>query len=189
MGELEKKSRKNSGRADVQKIVLGTVATMGILSVSLLAPNVLGTLGRLGLLPTRRQTDTIRAARNRLVQRGFLKYDGNKLRLTEAGKKKLRSLELHDYQIPRPKRWDKKWRVLVFDIPETRRSLREKVRRTLMEVGFIRLQDSVWIFPYPCEDLITLLKADFKIGKDVLYMIVDTLEYDTSFRKKFDLKS
>lgn len=57
-----------------------------------------------------------------------------------------------------------------------------------MEIGFIRLQDSVWIYPYDCEDLLTLLKADLKVGKDLLYMIVDSLEGDAKIRLFFGLK-
>jgi hypothetical protein len=56
-----------------------------------------------------------------------------------------------------------------------------------MHIGFVRMQDSVWLYPYDCEDLIVLLKADFKIGKDVLYMIVDSIEADTTWRKHFKL--
>jgi len=78
---------------------------------------------------------------------------------------------------------------LIFDIPEYRRSLREKMRRTLTVIGFKRLQDSVWIYPYDCEDLITLLKADFRIGRDVLYMIVDQLEGDQRLCKEFGLRA
>lgn len=77
--------------------------------------------------------------------------------------------------------------MLIFDIPEQKKGLREKIRTTLQRVGFVRLQDSVWIYPYDCEDLITLLKADFKVGKDMLYMIVDTLEYDSPLRSQFGL--
>lgn len=171
----------------MQKVVLGTVAAAGVISVALLAPNALGAFAKLGIIPTKRHSDSIRAARNRLVRRGHLVWQGNKLRLTHRGEKLLRHLEVKNFQLPKPKRWDKRWRVLIFDIPEKRKSLREKVRRTLVAIGFMRLQDSVWIYPYDCEDLITLLKADFKIGKDMLYMIVDTLEYDTPFRSKFNL--
>ncbi|MBI5742651.1 MAG: hypothetical protein HZA25_02340 [Candidatus Niyogibacteria bacterium] len=108
--------------------------------------------------------------------------------LTPKGEAALRKLELNEYQICRPKRWDGKWRVLIFDIPEKRRMLRELVRRTLSAIGFIRIQDSVWLHPYDCEDLITLLKADFKIGKDLLYLVVEQMEYDARYRDHFDLK-
>jgi len=86
------------------------------------------------------------------------------------------------------RRWDGRWRVLIFDIPEERKLLREKVRHTLVSIGFERLQDSVWIYPYDCEDLIALIKVDFQIGREVLYLIVDSLENDGHLRKLFGLK-
>jgi DNA-binding transcriptional regulator PaaX len=159
----------------------------GILSVGLLAPNAIGAMGRLGLLPSKRQKEIIEKSSARLVKRGLLEYQGSKLRLTPKGEAALRMFELHSYRLKRPKRWDGKWRVLAFDIPEKRKKVREQVRRTLVSIGFIRLQDSVWVYPYNCEDLITLLKADLKVGKDMLYMVVDQLEYDAPLRSRFGI--
>ena len=73
-------------------------------------------------------------------------------------------------------------------IPEHLRFVRDQIRATLVSVGFRRLQDSVWIYPYDCEELIILLKADLEIGKDLLYMIVDTLEADEDIIDYFGLK-
>lgn len=109
------------------------------------------------------------------------------LRLTPKGKNMLALMEARDRFRRKPKRWDGRWRILIFDIPEYRKSTRNKMRRTLRSVGFLRLQDSVWIYPHDCEDFIVLLKADFKIGRDVLYMIVDELEGDGWVRKHFGL--
>lgn len=187
MGNLEEKSRQRKKRADIQKIVLGTVAAAGVISVALIAPGVLGAMKKLGLMPKRRQEDIIRRSQARLVERGLLVWEGRRLRLTQKGEIKLRIFEAKHFDFQKPRRWDKRWRVLIFDIPESRKGLREKVRNTLRSVGFVRLQDSVWIYPYPCEDLITLLKADFKVGKDMLYMIVDTLESDHKLRARFGL--
>src|SRR3989344_5001447 len=188
MGKLEKKSYKRSRRKNLQKIILGSVAAAGVLSVGLVAPNVLGALAKLGLLPSKRQREFITVSRNRMIAKGLLKYEGKFLCLTSKGKTKLRQLELMDYQIKKPRRWDGKWRALIFDIPEKRKPLREKVRTTLIAIGFARLQDSVWIYPYDCEDLISLLKADFKIGRDLLYMVVESLEYDQPIRSRFGLR-
>ena len=54
-------------------------------------------------------------------------------------------------------------------------------------IGFLRLKDSVWVYPYDCEDLVTLMKADFKIGKDILYIIAETIENDSWLKKEFGL--
>lgn len=186
MGEMETTSRQRARRGEIQKTILRTVAAAGVLSVALLAPNALKMLKPFGANLIGRKKEIIIASRKRLVVQGLLEYAPNKLlKLTEQGKKRLRELELHDYSLKKPKRWDGKWRVLIFDIKEERRPLRNKIRRTLAVIGFIRLQDSVWVYPYDCEDLITLLKADFKVGKDLLYLIVDSIENDQWLKKHF----
>ena len=188
MGNLEKESKKRSQKGEVQKLILETVAAAGVLGVALVAPNVLGALRKLGVDVSGRKKEVVNASRKNLVATGILEYDARGLlRLTEKGKKKLRSIERCDYQVPRPSKWDKRWRVLIFDIKEERKSLRDKVRQTLVMIGFVRLQDSVWVYPYDCEDIITLLKADFMIGKEVLYLIVDRIEYDHQLKDSFGL--
>jgi len=49
------------------------------------------------------------------------------------------------------------------------------------------LQDSVWVYPYDCEDFINLMKADFKIGKDLLYVVADKIENDKFLAQHFKL--
>jgi DNA-binding transcriptional regulator PaaX len=158
---------------------------VGLLAV---APNVLGAMAKTGMLPSPRQKDVVNRSCDRMVRAGLLEWHDKKLQLTAKGDAHLRQLKLRLYDVPRPRRWDKKWRVLVFDIPEYRKNLRKRVRDTLRWIGFVRLQDSVWVYPFDCEDLITLLKADFKIGRDMLYIIADAIEQDKSLKREFNLK-
>ncbi|MEI6040240.1 MAG: hypothetical protein WCP93_02720 [Candidatus Berkelbacteria bacterium] len=44
--------------------------------------------------------------------------------------------------------WDKKWRLVMFEVPETNRALRDKLRRQLSALGLGTLQASVWISPH-----------------------------------------
>lgn len=187
MGKIEKDVRERHRRANIKKIILASVAVAGILGVGLVAPNVLGAMARLGILPHKRQKEAIASSRARLVQRGFLEYKNKMLSLTAKGEATLRRFELCDYRMKKPKRWDGLWRVLIFDIPEKRKRLRDQVRRMLLAIGFTRVQDSVWLYPYDCEDLIMLLKADFKIGEDLLYLVVERMEYDGAHREHFGL--
>ncbi|HEY4522650.1 MAG TPA: CRISPR-associated endonuclease Cas2 [Candidatus Paceibacterota bacterium] len=188
MGRLEQESRSRARRNQLRNAVLVSVKVAGLLAIAAVVPNAVSGLHKLGLLPGSRHAETIRRSYRRLIHTGHLEFDGRYLRLTTKGERELRMYEIRGYKLPKPRKWDKKWRVLVFDIPERRKVLREKVRRTLQHIGFERLQDSVWAYPYDCEDLITLLKADFKIGYDVLYMIVDQLEGDQRLKKHFKLK-
>ena len=119
----------------------------------------------------------------------FEKTDkGTFMRLTQQGEDKLIRFELLGYKLKKPKKWDKKWRMLIFDIKEERKRTRDKIRFTLNRIGFLRLQDSVWVYPYDCEDFVTLMKADFKIGRDLLYLIVDTIEGDAKIKNYFKLR-
>ena len=60
-------------------------------------------------------------------------------------------------------------------------------RKELVRLGFLKLQNSVWVYPYECDDIITMFKAHFKIGKDVLYMTVEKIENDKWLKKEFEL--
>ncbi len=192
MSEIKQEIKNRARRESVKKAVLSSIASVGFLSVALVAPNALQFLDQIQgkkrkSLWQRMAVDT---ARRRLVDNGFLKYDDKGfIYLTDNGKKELNRLESNEYKIKTSKKWDGKWRVIIFDIKEERKGLRDKIRNTLINLGFKRLQDSVWVFPYDCEDLITLLKADFKIGKDLLYMIVEKIENDKMLKDWYGLKS
>ena len=85
------------------------------------------------------------------------------------------------------KRWDGQWRVVTFDIPEKRRSTRDRLRGYMQAYGFKKLQSSVWVFPYDCEEVLALIKAELRIGNAVLYMVVDEIENDRPLREHFRL--
>lgn len=168
-------------------LILESAKVVGLLSVALVAPNVLTGLAKLGVIASPRTRETAHRSYKRLVAAGLLTFEGKYLRLTKKGKREYDHMTAMA-EARRPRRWDGKWRVLVFDIPGKRPGLRDKVRSHIQQLGFIRLQHSVWAYPYDCEDLLTLLKADLKIGKDLLYMVVDSMEADGQLRKEFGLK-
>ena len=72
MGKLEAESKKRSRRANIQKLVLSSVAVAGGIGMALVAPGVLGAMGKLGLIPSARQLEIIKRSRFRLVARGLL---------------------------------------------------------------------------------------------------------------------
>jgi len=187
MGKREQESKKRTRRGDIESAIINCVAAAGVLSVTLLAPNALKMLGVKEVLKWSRKKEGITEARKRLVSKGLLKYENHRLELTKKGEKKFRQLELHDFKNKKPKKWDKKWRILIFDIPEEKRALRDKVRLTLTAIGFTKLQNSVWVYPYDCEDIIALMKVDFQIGRELLYLIVDNIENDKWLEKHFGL--
>ncbi|MDO8569412.1 MAG: hypothetical protein Q7R89_01345 [bacterium] len=187
MGKLEDKSQKKTKRKNLQHVILQTIAIAGVLSVVLVAPNVVEALTKLGIFPNKRQKEYISSSASKLVKRGLLFYNGKHYQLTSQGESLLRRWQFADFRLKTPKKWDKKWRVMIFDIPEKKRKARDDLTLLFRQAGIRRLQNSVWIYPYDCEDIITLLKTDFGIGKFLLYMIVDELENDKYLREEFGL--
>ncbi len=187
MGNLEKESRKNSKRRNIQRVVLHTIAVAGVLSVGLLAPNIFVALDKLGLIPKPREGEIINTSVGRMRKRGLIKFENGRYALTPSGEKLLRKWEFSEYKLNRPKKWDKKWRMVIFDIPEKLRKVRGQIRIILSSAGFVHLQDSVWVYPYDCEDVIALLKTDYGVGKYLLYLIVEQIENDRSLREIFKL--
>ena len=90
----------------------------------------------------------------RLKRLKYIEQQGNTKRatykLTSVGKKHAQQLLTNSLQpiaIPTEK-WDSKWRIVCFDIPEIKRNERAYWRVFLKQSGFKKYQDSVWITPY-----------------------------------------
>lgn len=122
--------------------------------------------------------------KNKLIE--VYKEDGGKqVQLTEKGKKTLLKYLTNDLLIEIPKLWDKKWRVVIFDIPETRKLARNVLREKLKELGFLKIQKSVFIFPYECQKEIDFLRKSYEIEQHVLYMVVESIETDVNLVSYF----
>ena len=59
--------------------------------------------------------------------------------LSENGKQKALRFNLEKLEIKKPARWDGKWRIVMFDIPEKLRRLRDSLRLHFREIGLIEL--------------------------------------------------
>lgn len=105
--------------------------------------------------------------------------------LTKAGKRRIFKYALDDLFIEKPKYWDSRWRMIVYDVDERKKRLRDVFRESLQSLGFLQLQQSVWLYPYPCEKQITFLKEYYDVGNDVLYVVATTIEDDSPYREYF----
>ncbi|OHB25017.1 MAG: hypothetical protein A2542_03085 [Parcubacteria group bacterium RIFOXYD2_FULL_52_8] len=189
---LEEKARQ---RFDVKRVLLTTLATAGLLSVAVLAPNAVQMIAKLGMLPNKyNRTRYFRSAIGRLERQGLirLKKKGQHTfaELTPKGSKELQQYKVREYiesHWHTKRKWDKRWRVVIFDIKEFKRYRRDQLRKELYAFGFVKIQQSVWVYPYECEEFVTLLKTHHELGTSVLYMIVQEIEHDIKLRQAFGL--
>jgi len=186
---MESESKKRVKKVRLENILLGSIAVAGVAGIALLAPPMLRLLKNADpeWLLKRDPGRRLRESALRLKRKGLVEFkseNGKKrLRLTPRGEKVMGSIWNETYQLQKPRRWDERWRLVIFDIPEKQRPTRDKIRHLVSRLGFLRLQDSVWVYPYDCEELVTLLKTDLKIGRAVLYIIADAIEFDKPIRQ------
>lgn len=109
--------------------------------------------------------------------------------LTENGKKIILQYELENLKIEKPKKWDRKWRVIIYDIPHSLRRCSDAFRRKIRELGMYQLQKSIWIYPYDCIKELDFLCAVYQIPlKDyVLYFKAEELPKQKEIKQFFGL--
>jgi len=110
-----------------------------------------------------------------------------KIRLTNKGQVRIKEFSAEILTIPRPKKWDRKWRIIIFDIPNKFTKAREALRRKLKDLRFYQLQKSVWIYPYPCEDEILFIAHVFQIEPFIEILTVENLLHEDKIRRFFNL--
>lgn len=85
-------------------------------------------------------------------------------------------------------KWDKHWRVIIFDIPEKLKKWREYTRRELKQLGFFSLQESVYITPYPVSEELNELLNEWGLRKYFRYITVTEIDKEEDIKKQFGLK-
>lgn len=129
----------------------------------------------------------IRLAVYRLEQAGLLKYEHNKVDLTPKGYEVVQKYDFDKLKLKRPQQWDGIWRIIIWDIPEKKRSTRDVIRRKLRDLKFARIQRSTWITPLPCRDEIAFIKNKFKLNTELIYLESNYIEGEQSLCEWFKI--
>jgi len=107
--------------------------------------------------------------------------------LTGKGKRKFKEIKIDELKNRKPADWDGLWRIIIFDIPESKKYGRAALRGKMKELGFYQLQKSVWVFPYECEREIELLMELFDIFPYVNFIVATRIKDDARVKKHFQL--
>lgn len=163
---------------------LGLMALGGILTFGAAFPALLGEIGKIRSRQKRESYENYQRywrsfnylKKKRSIE--FVKEEDNCLiyKLNKNGKERLRKFVLNELKPEKPKKWDRNWRLVIFDIPEPYKKSRDALRRKLSEMGFFQCQKSAWIYPFNCEEEIGFLKEIFNIKPFVKLFIVNTID-------------
>ncbi len=189
---VEERVKAAGKRKHIQDILVRSLYVAGAIGLAVTVPNAVQLLRYvekyIGDAP--RLDRRISQATTRLVAKDLLvRTRGGGLKLTEKGRRLAEALEVIERARSKPLRWDGKWRIVIFDIWERRRSVRDRLRIILEKNGFKKIQNSVWVYPYNCEELFAFVRANLSLGKGILYIIAEEIEHDGGLRKHFGLHS
>lgn len=124
---------------------------------------------------------------DKLVSYRYINEETIEIVLTEKGKKRALRYKIKELELKKPKLWDKKWRIIIFDIPEKLKHARNALREKLKELGFIELQKSVFVCPWQCKDEIDFLVEFFDIRSYIRLIEATKITNEEELRLKFDL--
>lgn len=203
---IAKKIRTEPTTREILKILAFGVIGISVIGVALVAPGVLKLAFPLfrsykgyreqklmeeGIDPKVLNIRRLKQSLKRLEKQKMVEINqdcGNTIiKLTEKGKTRVLKYKIQEIKIDKAKVWDGKWRLIIYDISHLKKGRQEAFRYTLKSLGFMPLQKSAYIIPYPCQNEIEFLREYFEIGNETLFLTVDHLENEVIWRRFFNV--
>lgn len=187
------KQEKEPGTYPSTKEILCFLAGVGVVGLILAFPPIITGVAAVVKLGQRDYSGWgMRRILKRLKKQKYVfvseDNEGNvTVRITKQGMTRAFSYKLESMELQKPKRWDGKWRVVAFDIPEKHKGLRDVFRMRLGQLGLTQLQESVYVSPYPCFDEVEFLRELYGVSFTVRYIVADRIEDDDSLKQRFQL--
>lgn len=179
-------------KSEVAKDILAALIITGAVTIAATSPyfiiNIVKGLTGLKKHPNKR----VYNAFYNLMEQGLINfYEKNNqiyISLTKNGKQKAGWMQIDDLKIKKPKKWDGRWRLVMFDISNMKKIYREALRGKLKELGFCLFQKSVWIIPYDCTKEIKILKEFFGLkDSEFRFVLAGSIGDDGELKKIFGL--
>jgi phenylacetic acid degradation operon negative regulatory protein len=121
---------------------------------------------------------SVRAAISRMSKQNWLesRKEGNKsfYSLTKFGKRRTEEAAGRIYQVE-PGKWDGKWRIFFYKIPEERRKVRDQLRNELIWSGFAPLSNSAWISPNDLKEQVYTIVKKYDIADNVNFFVSENI--------------
>lgn len=183
-GQLEKFLESDKMTSQLTKALLVVAVFGGIFFIGATAPNLFSALGRMKGKSNRISKDGFQKIRQgfyQLRRRKVIQYVKTEngvdiYRITKKGREELKKFSFDNLLLPKPRRWDRKWRLVIFDIPQTKRQARDLLRDKLRDLGFFQLQKSVWVHPFPCKDEIFYIADIFNLRPHIEVLTVEDFD-------------
>lgn len=183
--------RAKASAAVIAKGLLILLAVAGVITVTVVAPNLFAAVGRIRGRRRFYYKPEFQRAVQYLKKKHYIDARRDRdageynIKLTSEGADIVLVRSLQDLKVVPQEKWDGQWRIVIFDIPDHHKWARDAFRRKLREMGFYRLQESVFVFPHECEREISFLTALYDIPEYIRLVRSSDVSYDTDLRDFF----
>ena len=180
---------KKYNRGEIAQIILKTILVAGFITIALAAPNAVQ-IFKYFRPKDFEERKRGKQALSRLEKQGLIKQRGamdGYFVLTAQGKAKAMRYKIEETKIQKQKRWDRKWRLVMFDVPEEKKKARQAINFALKRIGCVHYQKSVFITPFPCEKEIDFIGETFNVREYIRIVIAESVEESGVFERKFGL--
>lgn len=164
--------------------VIGRNGMSGVVCEATSLPAALHAVGLDNLTPTTRDRVAAELRRQSLVEISKQDKKHLLLQLSVKGIHRLQRVQVGDIGIPEPALWDRKWRMVTYDIPATHSIKRRLFTTELRRLGFVMVRESVWFHPHPCFDQLDELVRYCGIVPYVTFAEISRLDTTTVERLK-----
>lgn len=183
---------KSSSKYPQVKEILRILAGVGSIGLMFAFPGAASAIGSLVLGENSYSSWRAKKIFDQLEKQDYIdtKYeeDGRvTIKITQKGKVRALTYQLDNMKLIKPRKWDNKWRVVIFDIPDKYKRIRDIFRTRLVQLGLYQLQESVYVSPYKCFNEVEFLRQLYGVAFTVRYLLVDKIEDDELIRRNFDL--
>ncbi len=188
---------ENKAVKEMSEIILAIAFISGAIVLSVTAPNIFAALGNLGKILNRKQKidksqrqkmmKTIHNLRSRKLIEWDRQGDKIMLKITPRGRAVFLQKRIYELKIKKQQKWDKIWRVVIFDIPNNLGKKRDTFRQRLKNMGFFQFQKSAFIIPYPCQQELETTLEYYGLFDYITYLEATHISGGEGCRQYFDL--
>lgn len=137
-----------------------------------------------------RKNEKLRELNERKLIRIFYEDDGStRVELTHQGKLLVRRYNLEEMRLQKPAIWDKKWRVIAYDIPVKKKKASQALSGKLHQMGLYQFQRSVWFSPYECLSELEFICEIFELEleRHLFYFFAESIPKESEVKEFFNI--
>lgn len=171
------------------KSLLVLMVLAGVVTVAAVAPNVFAAFGRAKKYRKFYNKEEFRESVRYLKSKKYInvgrRTNDYSLTITDYGKKFIYGDLFRKLRITRRHQWDGYWRLVMFDIPNDKKTARDAFRLRLKALGLFQLQKSVFAFPDTCSEEVSFLSNIYNVSSYITLAETKLISDDRRLRAYF----